>query len=136
MGCTKGQFSSCGDIFKISFCLKNPTKRSKKNSGCYLIEKNAKPSSPDLPRRRRLAEEEERYPTTKVHANADETLSARIRARQRFNRTHLDIFIVFPPFLRLYTRLRATHFISDSPDTGQKRKPRESNPIRERAQKK
>ena len=50
----------------------------------------------------------------------------------------MDIFIVFPPFLRLHARLRATHFISlrFPPDTpGRKRKPKgESNPIR--AQKK
>ena len=77
----------------------------------------------------------ERYPTTKVHANADETLSARIRAQQRSNRTRLDIFIVFPPFLRLHARLRATHFISPIPRHGTKKETKgESNPIR--AQKK
>lgn len=67
----------------------------------------------------------ERYPTTKVHANADETLSARIRAQQRSNRTRLDIFIVFPPFLRLHARLRATHFISLRFPPRRKRKPKE-----------
>ena len=78
----------------------------------------------------------ERYPTTKVHANADETLSARIRAQQRSNRTRLDIFIVFPPSYDS-TRDCARHILSlRFPDTGRKRKPKgESNPIRARAKK-
>lgn len=137
MGCTKGQFSSCGDIFKISFCLKNPTKRSKKNSGCYLIEKNAKPSSPDLPRRRRLAEEEER---DIQRPRSTRTQTRRyLRAFARSNAPTARVWTFLSSFPPSYdsTRDCARHILSlRFPDTGQKRKQRESNPIRERAQKK
>ena len=126
MGCTKGQFSSCGDIFKISFCLKNPTKRSKKNSGCYLIEKNAKPSSPDLPRRRRLAEEEER---DIQRPRSTRTQTRRyLRAFARSNAPTARVWTFLSSFPPSYDSARdcARHILSlRFPDTGQKRKQRE-----------
>ena len=123
---------------KFRFVSKIPLKGPKKKQWVLSYRKKRKAFLPRSSSAEKISRRGgERYPTTKVHANADETLSARIRAQQRSNRTRLDIFIVFPPFLRLHTRLRATHFISPIPRHGTKKETKgESNPIRERAQKK